>query len=371
MNCQARYEKVKELKLCFCCLAGKHVVNDCTYKARGVKGCNKRHHRLLHREANGRPKDIGAEDPQQKAEANSAFCSLKSSGILPVIPVIIQVGKKQELTLALCYSGASLSFINKTLADKLNVHGEEVDLSVAGIHGTNDVKCERFTVGIRGKARSDTHHMTAYTHPNIDAGSKIYDYRELKDAYPHLSVLSEETLKLKDVKMILGRNCYHIHGPEEYKSCTNGEPWAVKTKLGWTLCGPLPQQKAVQMTASCVTASEDDALAEQIKTWWDIESYASRCDVSGRSKEDEKALQMLEQTTKFDGERYEVGLLWKRNDPFLPNNYSSALSQMKLLEYRLEKKPELKKLYQDSIKVDVEKGFVRILKQEHYSALAS
>ena len=76
---------------------------------------------------------------------------------------------------------------------------------------------------------------------------------------------------------------------------------------------------------------------------------------------------MLEQTTKFDGERYEVGLLWKRNDPFLPNNYSSAL-RMKSLEYRLEKKPELKKLYQDSIKVDVEKGFVRILKQEELEA---
>ena len=364
MTGQARYEKVKELKLCFCCLAGKHVGKDCTYKACGVKGCNRRHHRLLHREANERPKESGVEDPQQKAEANSAFCSLKSSGILPVIPVIIQIGKKQETTLALCDSGASLSFIDKELANKLNAHGEEIDLSVAGIHGTNDVKFERFTLGIRGKGMGDTHHMTVYTHPNIDAGTKIYNYQELKLTYPHLSVLSEETLKLKDVKMILGQNCYHIHRPVEYKSCTNGEPWAVKTKLGWTLCGPLPQQKAVQMTASCVAASEDDALAEQIKTWWDIESYASRCDVFGRSKEDEKALQMLEQTTKFDGERYEVGLLWKRKDPFLPNNYSSALSQMKSLEYRLEKKPELKKLYQDSFKVDVEKGFVRILKQE-------
>ena len=96
MTCQARYEKVKELKLCFCCLAGKHVVKNCKYKACGVKGCNKRHHRLIHREANGRPNDSGVEDPQEKAEANSAFCSLKSSGILPVIPVIIQIGKKQE-----------------------------------------------------------------------------------------------------------------------------------------------------------------------------------------------------------------------------------------------------------------------------------
>ena len=216
MTCQARYEKAIELKLCFCYLAGKHVVKDCTYKACGVNGCSRRHHRLLHRESNERPKESGVEDPQQKAEANSAFCSLKSSGILPVIPVIIQIGKKQESTLALCDSGASLSFIGKRLADKLNVHGEEIDLSVAGLHGTNDVKCERFTVGIRGKAMTDTHHMTVYTHPNIDAGTKIYNYQELKLAYPHLSVLSEETLKLKDVKMILGQNCYHIHRREEY-----------------------------------------------------------------------------------------------------------------------------------------------------------
>ena len=99
MTCQARYEKVKELKLCFCCLAGKHVVKDCTYKACGVKDCNKRHHRLVRHETNGRPKDSGVEDPQQKAEANSAFCSLKSSGILPVIPVIIQIGKKARINL--------------------------------------------------------------------------------------------------------------------------------------------------------------------------------------------------------------------------------------------------------------------------------
>ena len=119
---------------------------------------------------------------------------------------------------------------------------------------------------------------------------------------------------------------------------------------------------------SCVTVSEDDALAEQIKTWWDIESYAYRCDVSGRSKEDEKALQMLEQTTKIDGERYEVGLLWKRSDSFLLNDHSSALGQMKSLEYTLGKKPELKKLHQDYIKADIEKGFVRNLKQEELEA---
>ena len=74
---------------------------------------------------------------------NSAACSWKSSGILPVLPVIVQIGKRQELTLALFDSGASLSFIAETFPDKLNATGEEIDLSVAGIHGTNDVKLMR------------------------------------------------------------------------------------------------------------------------------------------------------------------------------------------------------------------------------------
>ena len=71
-------------------------------------------------------------------------------------------------------------------------------------------------------------------------------------------------------------------------------------KLEWTFCGRLPQHVAVQITASCVTACEDDALAERIKTW-DIESYVTCCDVSGRSNEDEKALQTLVPNIKFGG----------------------------------------------------------------------
>ena len=91
---------------------------------------------------------------------------------------------------------------------------EEIDLSVAGIHGTNDMKWERITVEIRGTARGDTHHMTVYTNPNINTGTMVHNNRELKHAHPHLSVLCEETLNPKDLEMILAQNCYHIHWPE-------------------------------------------------------------------------------------------------------------------------------------------------------------
>ena len=70
---------------------------------------------------------------------------------------------------------------------------------------------------------------------------------------------------------------------------------------------------------------------------------------------------MLKATTKFDGKRYEVGLLWKNAKPHLPNNYSSAVSQLKSLERRLEKDANLKQRYKETIDVDVQKGFVRVL----------
>ena len=70
---------------------------------------------------------------------------------------------------------------------------------------------------------------------------------------------------------------------------------------------------------------------------------------------------MLESTTKFTGEWYEVGMLWSEPEPNLPNNTSSALGQLYSLERRFQRDPNLKNLYQQSIDTDVEKGFVKIL----------
>ena len=40
-----------------------------------------------------------------------------------------------------------------------------------------------------------------------------------------------------------------------------------------------------------------------------------------------KAEDILERTTVFDGERYEVGLLWNDNEQMLPDNIASATLQ--------------------------------------------
>ena len=145
-----------------------------------------------------------------------------------------------------------------------------------------------------------------------------------------------------EVKVILGQDCYHLHRTIDYRKCGNAKSWAAQTNLGWMLSGRLPQHETAKRATESLVAAEVDPLADQVKTWWSMESYASNCSASGRSKEDDKALEKPKATTKFYGERYGVRLRWKNTRPHLTNNYSSAVSQLQSLERRLEKDENLK-----------------------------
>ena len=49
LDANSRFQRVKELRLCFACLKGKHGIRMCKSKYTCfVKGCNERHHTSLH-----------------------------------------------------------------------------------------------------------------------------------------------------------------------------------------------------------------------------------------------------------------------------------------------------------------------------------
>ena len=145
----------------------------------------------------------------------------------------------------------------------------------------------------------------------------------------------------------------------DYKIGTRSELFAVLTELGWVVSGPMTGKKSQNVCHFAFT--EDVKVAEIIQSWWDIETYASKKNVVSQSKGEQQAQKFLENTTKFTGERYEVGMLWSQPEPNLSNNYGSALDQLYSLERRFQRHPNLKELHQQSIDTDVEKGFVKIL----------
>ena len=281
MNVEERGQKAKELKLCFKCLSDAHQMRNCSGRLCDVNGCGKPHHRLLHRPYKN-------EDQKQNVEnvdEVSNLSSMRSSGVLPVIPVSIGSGSKTVTTFALCDSGASLSFVDESLMKTLNLTGQPVDLNVAGIHGASDISSKRLRVRIgdqQGKVKED---IMAYSHPDVNAGNRTYNLKKLKEEYPHLSVLKDSTINLKDVKVILGQDCYHLHRAIGYRKSGKSKPWAVLTKLGWMLSGPLPQQETAKFATESLVFADVDPLVDQMKTRSSMEVYTSHCSVSEMSKE--------------------------------------------------------------------------------------
>ena len=89
-----------------------------------------------------------------------------------------------------------------------------------------------------------------------------------------------------------------------------------------------------------------------------MESFAAKKQVDPRSAADARASKILQDTTYHDGCRYQVGMLWADDDSSLPNNYFSALVQLKSLERRLERTPDLRASYAQTIKDDFDKGYI-------------
>ena len=281
MNVEERGQKAKELKLCFKCLSDAHQMRNCSGRLCDVNGCGKPHHKLLHRPNKNEEQKHNVENVDEV----SNLSSMKSSGVLPVVLVTIGSGSKTLKAFVLCDSGASLSFVDESLMKALNLTGQPVDLNVAGIHGKSDISSKRLRVKIGdqdGKVKDD---IMAYSHPNVNAGNRSYDLKKLKETYNHLSVLKDSTINLKDVKVILGQDCYQLHRAIDYRKCGNAKPWAVRTKLGWMLSGPLPQQETAKFATECLIFADVDQLVDQMKTWSSMELYNSHCSVSEMSKE--------------------------------------------------------------------------------------
>ena len=264
----------------------------------GKDGCSKRHNILL---PSGDKKPNNQEESHTKGEiANNADVVLTAnscSGSLQIVPITLWSGKISIETMAICDTRSTFSFVDKSLKDQLEVLGSSITLNVAGINGTNEMVSEKVRTKVTTPSVSES--VMFHVHPSMYFGNKSYDYNDLKRKYSHLEVLPDNNMDLKQVKVVLGQDNYHLLLPVAYRKGKRNEPWAIKTKLGSTLNGPLPKYKVAQLAATRQVAAEDDGLGGQIKTWFSMESYATRVIVSGRSREDKRAVEQLEKTTKI------------------------------------------------------------------------
>ena len=81
-----------------------------------------------------------------------------------------------------------------------------------------------------------------------------------------------------------------------------------------------------------------------LEQFWKIEAEGTQPDCEPINPIDKESLDIFNKTISYNGERYEIGLPWKK-PLIIEKNYFTALSQLKSLQRRLSNGIQLKELY--------------------------
>ncbi|XP_062541849.1 uncharacterized protein LOC134209841 [Armigeres subalbatus] len=312
-----RLKVVEQHKLCALCL-NNHGKSRCTFRIRcNINGCQGGHHPLLHH----------AEGSVQLMDiACNAHGALNRGVIFWMVPVTLYFGDHALDILAFLDEGSSSTLVEDAVARELDARGLAEPLVVTWTGNVKRFETTSKRVNLMISARES------------DEKLPLKDVRTVAE----LKLPKQTSYEIEEPRIILGLDNLNVFAPLESRVGSPGEPIGVKSKLGWTVYGPQPSGTVVSEVRVILHSLEPmtnqelhDAMRSQFLL--DDPSVASVAE----SNEDARARNIMQTTTMRVGDRYENGLLWRRDEQRFPDSYPMAISRLKALERKLERDPEL------------------------------
>ena len=368
-----RFRLVRDKHLCFNCLrGGGHGSRDCKSSRRcNINNCGRKHSYLLHPQDNGtgQPRAQGANDISQPASNgfidSSCFSGAGDKTIaLPIVAVKVHspYGHKTIQTYALLDNGSSHSFCSQQLLDELGIVGQRETMSLTTLEAADS------TFVTRVAANLEVSDITGSNHVKLPA---VYARRSLPinpenlatpgdlSGWPHLAGVKLPLAESKEVKLLIGQDCPEALTPLDIIRGGRCEPWASRTRLGWSLNGPMSKVKATarKVTSHFLTAQSDTTLNEQVERFWKLESSGLFDDSVQMSVNDKRVISLWDETTKQKNGHYVMDIPFKDSDVRLADNKRMALYRLKSLGRKLDKNSDLKDKYSNGINDLLKKGY--------------
>ena len=131
-----------------------------------------------------------------------------------------------------------------------------------------------------------------YVRKDLNVGTEVFDVESSEVQYSHLEPILPKKYSYGVVEMILCQDMFHcIRQFTYFETDRKNSPIAVRLALGWVLSGPLPSTSSLFSTCFEAVAQRETGskLANQICSWYDIESCGAYKQVNPRSAVDARA----------------------------------------------------------------------------------
>ena len=370
----AKMDVVCAERLCFSCLRKGHWSRRCrTARRCGIDDCKFKHHPLLH--DSKRQTEDAKDKPRQQEDTGStpfvaASLSEETNTLLQVVRVRIHGVNDSKDVLALLDSGAQTSLCSEDVLYQLGIAGHRRQLRIQNIEGSGAQKpSQRVSLTISALDTDGSKDRIkipeVWSVPALNVTAPIVTRNQLKGC-DHLYGLEFSQYSDGQVELLIGANVLEAVLQRETRVGRRNQPVAVKTDLGWTLTGSVsaivPSSLRQVMFTKRLLKGPDDELSAAVTEWWSTEAFGTKyCEPTPRSKEDERALKLLEENTTKGNGRYKAGLLWKNNNITFPNNKPQAMKHLQAIERKLEKQPEVAAKYRATIDAYIAEGHARKL----------
>jgi len=361
-----RNKLVRNNGLCFNCLVKNHRVSECRSSPR-CNMCKGKHHPLLHRDMK---EGESFNSDSSKSVVVSATgrvqcptsCTNKVALQVVAVSVIGRNGKVAK-AYALLDSASEDSFVDKALVDALGIasSGSE-NLNICTMTGESTINV--------GKCQLEVKPLNKLRDSGLPVPAKIAKQLNISACQPtdlskwtHMKGINLPKIADDKISILIGANVPDAHIHHETRLGLPNEPHAVRTSLGWSIFGPYEQQQSNNRSVR-VNFVRDVTDETQLKQFFEIEQSPEVSTKKGLSVEDKKALVQLDATTTHDGERYEVGMLWRETDPWLPNNRVAAEKRLQGIRRRLLLNEGYAQKYREYMDMLIEKDYARKLNSE-------
>lgn len=396
LSVEERWHEVTKRPLCYGCLDPDHLLPGCTKRQKClVNGCTKWHNRLLHptrvsKESSSAIGTFAASSTQstsKKHKRRFRYSTSKTVGdkhpptnlnchekqtdgilLFRVVPVVLHGANHRSLeTFALLDEGSSISMIEEGVANQLGLEGATSELNIQwfGSHSSSE-RSRKVSLGISGCHENDLcfrlDNIRTIQHLTLPIQS--LNRRALLAENPHLSEIPFQTFENAHPTILLGLDHHHLGVPHQIKMSSNQDGIvAAETKLGWVIYGSSGRKKLPGAVVLHINEEKDETLSqlhELVRQHFTTEEFGVKVAISPiESDEILRARALLKATTKRVGDRFETGLLWKRDDTVLPDSYGMALRRLHSIEAKMRRNIDYGEQYRMQITSYVSKGYAR------------
>ena len=346
--------KRKGASTCFNCLPpGSISQNSRTCKAPrcSIHGCERKHPQLLLVPEKSKPNE-------EDFQSLSGLVSTNKQNLLPTASARLIFGDKESPVRVLLDSGSQETFLKTTIANdvKMKPYGSPATMTIKVLGGQEQRRkmnrVDKFKLapfnsnGVKHAVSIDACTINSVCAPlaAVEVDVKRCDHLrnlQLADTFPR---------DVASVDLLVGADKFYKLVQGEVRKGRPGTPTTSKSRLGWLLSGPVAGSKKSEETSAMLTVTKIESSDDQLKRFWELDAIGiGSYQEHQRTSEEEDAINQFNSSCRFDGERYEVGLPWKKDHPPLVDNYGQAYQRLVSTEKRLAKDSERARMYCDAV----------------------